>query len=116
MATSIASEPVKTSASSPDTLPLVGFSVDQLSNYILRQLGQPVWNVEMTKQQILDQIQDALGLYTQWVPNIKVGNLILVRGQFKYLQGIDVGLGVTDCQFVEPNPVPTEIFFPTVTS
>ena len=85
--------------------------VDQLANYIIRQLGGPVWNVELTKQQILDHIQDALGLYSQWVPNIKVGNLVLVRGQFKYLCGVDVGLGVIQIDFVEPNPVPTEIFY-----
>ena len=70
-----------------------------------------VWNVELTNQQILDAIQDAMSLYSQWVPNIKVGNIILVRGQFKYLSGVDVGLGVANVQFVEPNPVPTEIFY-----
>ena len=111
MPTSNASEPVTTSATSPDTLPLVGYSVDALANYIIRKLGGPVWTVELTKQQILDNIQDALGLYSQWVPTIKVGNLMLVRGQFKYLDGVDVGLGVARIDFVEPNPVPTEIFY-----
>ena len=95
-----------TATQSPDTLPLVGYTGDALANYIMRQLGYPVWNVELTKQQILDHIQDALSLYSQWVPNIKVGNLVLVRGQFKYLQGVDVGLGVAKIDFVEPNPVP----------
>lgn len=104
-------EPVVTSANSPDTLPITGYTVDQLKNYIFRQLGGPVWNVELTNQMILDHIQDALSLYSQWVPNIKVGNLILVRGQFKYLQGVNVGLGVAKVDFVEPNPVPTEIFY-----
>jgi hypothetical protein len=109
--TSNASEPVKTSANSPDTLPLRGYTCDQLKNYVIRQLGSPVWNVEVTNQQILDAIQDALGLYSQWVPNIKVGNLVLIRGQFKYLEHVDVGLGVCQVDFVEPNPVPTEIFY-----
>jgi len=111
MATSNASEPVKTSQDSPDTLPLRGYTVDQLKNYIIRSLGGPVWNVELTNQQILDSIQDSMSLYSQWVPNIKVGNVILIRGQFKYLQGVDVGLGISNVQFVEPNPVPTEIFY-----
>lgn len=111
MLTSNASQPVRTSADSPDTLPLRGYTVDQLKNYILRQLGAPTWNVELTNQQILDCIQDALSLYSQWVPNIKVGSLVLVRGQFRYLQGVDVGLGVARVDFVEPNPVPTEIFY-----
>lgn len=111
MATSNASEPVKTSQDSPDTLPIRGYTIDQLKNYIIRGLGGPVWNVELTNQQILDSIQDSLSLYSQWVPNIKVGNIILVRGQFKYLEGVDVGLGVANVQFVEPNPVPTEVFY-----
>lgn len=106
-----ASEPVTTSANSPDTLPITGYTVDQLKNYIIRQLGGPIWNVELSNQQILDHIQDALSLYSQWVPNIKVGNLILTRGQFKYLQGVNVGLGIVQVDFVEPNPVPTEIFY-----
>jgi hypothetical protein len=111
MATSNASEPVRTSADSPDTLPLRGYTIDQLKNYIIRSLGGPVWNVELTNQQILDSIQDALSLYSQWVPNIKVGSIIMARGQFKYLEGVDVGLGVAQVDFVEPNPVPTEIFY-----
>lgn len=111
MATSNASQPVRTSAASPDTLPIRGYTVDQLKNYIVRQLGGPVWNVELTDQQILDTIQDALSLYSQWVPTIRLGAIQLVRGQFKYLAGVDVGLGVVKVDFVEPNPVPTEIFY-----
>lgn len=111
MATSNASQPVRTSANSPDTLPIKGYTVDQLKNYIVRQLGGPVWNVEVTDQQILDGIQDALSLYSQWVPAIRVGSVALVRGQFKYIQNVDVGLGVVKVDFVEPNPVPTEIFY-----
>ena len=111
MVTSNASTPVITSASSPDTLPIQVYTVDQLKNYIYRQLNGPTWGVELTNQQILDHIQDALSLFSQWVPNIKVGNILLVRGQFKYLEGVDVGLGVARVDFVEPNPVPTEIFY-----
>lgn len=111
MPTSNASEPLITSGSSPDTLPLKGYTHDQLANYILRQLGAPTWNVELTKQQILDTIQDAMGLISQWVPSVRAGAVQLIRGQFKYLQGIDVGLGIARIDFVEPNPVPTEIFF-----
>ena len=111
MLTSNANSPVKTSADSPDTLPIKGYTCDQLKNYIIRQLGGPVWTVELTNQQILDCIQDALSLYSQWVPNIKVGNLPMVRGQFRYMQGENVGLGIVQVDFVEPNPVPTEIFY-----
>jgi hypothetical protein len=109
--TSNASEPVRTSQHSPDTLPLRGYTCDQLKNYIIRQLGGPTWNVELSNQQILDNIQDALGLYSQWVPNIRVGNIVLIRGQYRYLENVDVGLGIIQIDFVEPNPVPTEIFY-----
>lgn len=103
--------PVRTGADSPDTLPLRNYTVDQLANYILRQLGSPVWSVELSRQQVLDCIQDALSLFSQWVPKTKAGALTLVRGQYRYLEGEDVGLGVAKVDFVEPNPVPTEIFY-----
>ena len=111
MLTSNASEPVKTSAQSPDTLPMVGYNTDQLSAYIYRQLGSPVWNVEISKQQVLDAVQDGLTLYSIWRPTIRVGNLNMVKGIFEYLQGANVYMGIVQVDFVEPNPVPTEIFY-----
>lgn len=96
---------------SPDTLPAKGYSVDQLSAYILRQLGSPTWNVELTKQQVLDCIQDALNEVSIWLPPVIVGNIQLIRGRFQYLAGEDMGQGVARVEFVEPNPVPTEIFY-----
>ena len=111
MPTSNQNEPRTTSANSPDTLPLTGYTADALSNYILRQLGAPTWNVELTKQQVLDAIQDALQLYSQWRPIIRVGNLSLVKGIYEYLKDVNVGLGIAEIHFVEPNPVPTEIFY-----
>jgi len=108
---SAGSDPRTTSANSPDSLPMKGYTIDQLRAYIQRQLGSPVWEVEITAQMILDNINDALGLYSQWVPNERVGNVILIRGQFRYLVGVDVDQGVSRVEFVEPNPVPTEIFY-----
>jgi len=108
---SIASDPVTTSADSPDSLPMSGFTQDQLADYIFRQLGAPTWNVELTKQQVLDGINDAMRLLSQWCPSFQVAQFILVRGQFKYLENVNVEQGVIDVQFVEPNPVPTEIFY-----
>ena len=111
MIVSDANQPVKTSAESPDTLPLRGFTIDQLKKYIFRQLVSTIWNIELTEQQVLDQIQDALGRLSIWLPRIKVGSIVMVRGQWKYLENVDVGLGVAKVEFVEPNPVPTEIFY-----
>jgi len=109
--------PATTSARSPDTLPLVGYTHDQLAAYIFRQLGGPVWDIELTQQHVLDAIQDANAMYSQWRPNLKYQALKLINSQHIYLKGIDLGfggypgLGVVQCTFVEPNPVPTEIFY-----
>jgi hypothetical protein len=111
MAESNSATPRGDSSASLDTLPLNGYTRDQLANYIYRQLGSPVWNVELSRQQVLDAIQDSLNLYSIWRPCIRVGGLVLQRGRFKYLEGEDVGQGIANVQFVEPNPVPTEIFY-----
>jgi len=111
MTSNNAREPVMTSAQSPDTLPQQHYTVDQLASYVFRQLGAPTWNVEETKQQILDAIQDALALFSQWRPTIRVGNVQLVRGIYEYLKDTDVYMGIVQVDFVEPNPVPTEIFY-----
>jgi hypothetical protein len=105
------SQPRLTAAESPETLPLRGFSAGQLCRYIRSQLGEPVWNVELTNQQILDTIQDGLSKFGLYVPMVKPGTFPLVRGQFKYLEGVDIGQGIKEVDFVEPNPVPTEIFY-----
>lgn len=111
MATSSSNQPLTTSTQSPDTLPQTGYTEDQLAAYIYRQLGTPNWTVEETKQQILDAIQDALLLYSQWRPTIRVGNVQLVKGIYEYLKDVDVYMGIVQVDFVEPNPVPTEIFY-----
>ena len=110
-AASVTAGAVTTTADSPDTLPLKGYTVDQLADYIFWQLGAPTWEVELSRQQIADGIQDAMRLYSIWLPNTRVGNVILIRGQYRYMEGFDADQGVVDVQFVEPNPVPTEIFY-----
>lgn len=106
-----------TSAKSPDTLPLVGYTHDQLKAYIIRQLGGPVWDIEITEQHVLDAIQDAVGLYSIWRPALRYQAIKLTTNVKEYLKGVDLGfggmpgLGVVQVDFVEPNPVPTEIFY-----
>lgn len=111
MPSSNAAEPLTTSKNSPDSLPQIGYTIDQLASYIFRKLGSPIWNVEETKQQVIDSIQDALTLFSVWRPTIAVGNVQLVNGIYQYLQNANVYMGIVDIQFVEPNPVPTEIFY-----
>src|SRR4051812_16757653 len=105
------SPPQDSMATSQAMLPVSGYSGDQLKDYILRQLGSPTWDVELTNDQIFDCIQDALGLYSQYCPRQLYYSLRLVADQFDYLKGQDMGLGVVEVSFVEPNPVPTEIFY-----
>jgi hypothetical protein len=101
---------------SPDTLPAVGFNEDQLTNYILRRLGSPTWEVELTKQQCLDAIQDALNFYSIWRPLIRYQALKLTSNVNEYLKGVDLGLngapglGIVDVSFVEPNPIAQAYF------
>ena len=103
--------PLTTSANSTNTLPQYGYSVDQLAQYIQRQLGSPMWIVELPKQNILDAIQDALSLYSTWRPILRYGSIQLQRGQFQYLVGVDMGQGPVQVDFVQPNPVPAELFW-----
>lgn len=100
-----------TSLDSPDTLPLTGYTVDQLSSYIFRQLGSPVWTIELTKQQVIDVINDALALYSQYRPKLLYGSLRISKTTFAYLEGVDMGLGVVRVDFVDSLPAPTEIFY-----
>ncbi len=114
--TSDTNEPLKTSADSPDTLPLRGYSIDQLANFIQRQLGAPVWNLEVTRQQIIDSIQDALGLFSQWVPLRRPMAFPLMKNRFRYLEGVDVGMGIAQVEFVDVIPLAQDVFFAGVFS
>jgi hypothetical protein len=100
-----------TDADSSATLPAKGYSVTQLKNYILRQMGHPIWEVELTSQHILDCIQDSLNKYSVWRPQVKAGSVPMQSGQTAYLTGVDVGFGVAQVDFVDPTPSPTEIFY-----
>lgn len=100
-----------TSLQSTDSLPLIGYSAEQLIAYILRQLGAPTWNVEVTKQQAMDCVNDALLLYSQWRPQIRWAAIKFNRNVYYYLRGVDVGLGIIQVDFVESRPAPTEMFY-----
>ena len=103
--------PVVGSNSSPDSLPQRGYTVDQLAAYIERQLGSPQWIVELTRQQIVDKINDAVTRYSMWRPMLVYGAVMLQSNQHAYLQGVDVGQGIASVEFVESRPAPTELFY-----
>lgn len=99
------------STDSIDLLPMRGYTMDQLCAYIKRQLGSPVWNVELTKQQTLDCIQNALATYSQWRPSIGYAAIQTQAGKFDYLNGVDVGQGIAMVEFVQKVPVPQQLFW-----
>lgn len=99
-----------TSADSVNNLP-TNYSVDQLKDWIKRKLGYPVWSVEITNQQILDAIKDSVDKYSQYRPKLRYRPLKMYSHIHAYFKGEDLSQGVVDVQFLEPNPVPTEIFY-----
>ncbi len=108
---SVGSDLYTTSLQSPDSLPVQGYSIDQLRAFIQRSLGSPTWQIEITPQQIIDQILNALALYSQYVPQIKARAITLVRGQHAYLHGVSVGQGIADVQFVQFVPSIVDVFY-----
>jgi len=94
-----------------DSLPLIGYSRDQLAEYIKRQLGAPLWTVELTQQQIYDAVNDALSLHGQWRPTLCVKTIRLSQGVYRYLVGEDLGQGVFDVSFCEATASPNEVLY-----
>jgi len=91
---------------------MYGYTVDQLANYIKRQLGFPTWQVELSHQQILDKVQDALFKFSQYRPKLGYQALPLARNVNAYLKGVEIGQdGPIQVDFVEPLPTPTAIFY-----
>jgi len=107
----VANEQLSTSLNSPGSLPIVGYTMDQLKGYVLRQLGAPVWNVEITGEHVNDAINDALALYSQYRPRVLFGAIAISKSVFAYLEGVDMGLGVARVDFIDTVPAPTEIFY-----
>lgn len=98
-----------TSAESPDTLPPI-YSTDDLKGWIRRKLGEPVWHVELTQQQTLDAINDALAMYSLYRPKMRYSGVAMQNNQYRYFEGQDMGFGVVDVQFLPPNPIPQFLF------
>jgi len=98
-----------TSDDSVDTLPEEGYTRDQLAGYIMRSLGYPSWSVELSKQQILDAIDDAMRKVSVWRPRVSYAGLQLDRTTNRYLVGVKCR--VVEVQFAEPLPSPTAIFY-----
>jgi hypothetical protein len=88
-----------------------GFTANQLMEYIRRQLGWPIWIVEMDPQQILDCIQDAMVEISKYRPRLRYGGVRLIPTQSRYLVGAPLGFGVVQVEFVDQLPTPMELFY-----
>ena len=94
------------------SLPPVGYTADQLRDWTYRQLGSPIWNVELDPQQVQDCIYEALTHVSLWRPRVRYGSVRLVSNRTMYLAGVDVGAqGIVNVDFVDNIPSPTEIFY-----
>ena len=89
-----------------------GYTPSELKDWIFRQLGSPIWSVELDPSQVIDSINLAVSMVSQWRPRVRYGGLRLVTNITAYLRGKDVGaLGIVDVSFVDNIPSPTEIFY-----
>lgn len=94
------------------TLPNKGYTIAQLRDWTFRQLGSPIWNVELDAQHVVDSVQEALSHVSLWRPRIKYGAVRLVSNKTVYEIGDSVGSqGVTEVNFVDNMPSPTEVFY-----
>jgi hypothetical protein len=91
---------ISDSNDSSDSLP-TRYNMDQLVAYIGRQLCAPTWNVELTKQQILDCILDSMRKFSNYRPVLQYGAIPMVAGQKQYLTDMDIGQGIASISFVE---------------
>lgn len=103
--------PLSTSQQSVDSLPPIGYTLDALVAYIERQLGGGIFSVELTKQQIIDKVNDSLQLYSIWRPRLRYGSVALQTGKFDYLRGVDMDTGPVQVNFVQRTPIPQALFW-----
>ena len=107
------SAPIRSSEASLDILPAKNYTFEQLAAYILRQLGQGVFTVELTKAQVVDQIANALQKYSVYRPKPIYGAIGLVSGRYEYLNDgtFNPTFGVVDVAFVNPYPLPSNLYW-----
>lgn len=103
--------PLTTTQESPDSLPPLGYSLDQLIKYIQRRLSGGIFTVELEVQNIADMVNDSLQLYSIWRPRIRYGSVALQTNRYSYLKGVDLGLGPVQVNFVQRSPIPQALFW-----
>jgi hypothetical protein len=92
--------------------PTVGrLTYQKLVDYVKQQLGQGIFTVELTQDQIDNCITDALTLYSSRKPMVGY-RAITVNPQIKtYKLDHDIGFGIFHVSFVQPDPQPSALFY-----
>jgi len=73
-------------------------------DFVRQSLGEGLWDVEITDDQVDHAINTTLRKYGRRMPFYRYGHIELVDGQnqYKFPDGIDSGFGVAEVQFIQP--------------
>jgi len=83
-----------------------------LLDYVVTELGNGAWQVELLEKQIKNAITDTLEHYSRRLPLLGYGAVSLSTTQNKYtFPGQDFGFGIWHVSFIEPDPKPSAIFY-----
>ena len=92
--------------------PVVGvLTYDKLCQYIKSQLGAGIFSVELTQDQIDNCILDALTLFSSRKPIIGYKSIDVSTQIRAYTIDHDIGFGIFNVSFVQPDPQPSAIFY-----
>jgi hypothetical protein len=86
-------------------------TLESLRSYIQSCLGQGIFSVELTADQLDNAITDALWLYSSRIPIIGYRGLVTSPDIVAYPISHDIGFGIFDVQFVQPDPKPSALFY-----
>lgn len=103
--------PITNLSQGRDVLPIRGYTCDQLVAWMKRQLGAGIFTVELTDAQLVDQVYNALQKYSTYRPKPRYGAIALVSGQFEYLSELKPVYGVVQVWFVNPYPLPSNLYW-----
>ena len=73
-------------------------------DFVRRNLGEGVWDVEITEKQLDAAIETALRKYSRRLPHYRYGHLTMnvEQTRYKFPDEIDLGFGICHIEFVEP--------------
>jgi len=82
-----------------------------LIDYVRTELGEGVWQVELTEEQVQRAISDAMRKYSRRLTALGYDSLYLGNSQNKFPISHEVGYGIFNVEFIAPDPKPSAIFY-----